>query len=228
MARTLKRLKQKRSRSLSKEVYDALRKSIIRGELKPNQRLIEENLAAEMGASRTPIREAIQKLESENLVTKMPKGGFVVKPITVREIHEIFGIRSVLESYAAYLTTENLTEKTFKQLEKAVENFDQALEKGDMEKLIKYNTIYHDLLYKSSGSKILYEMINRLWDYFYRYRRVMLEVTETAEISSREHRAMLLAMRQGDSHRVETLVRKHIIRGRDILVQEIKTGRVTL
>lgn len=111
MAKTLSRLKNKKAKLLGQEVYAALKESIVTGELRPSQRLIEENLAAEMGASRTPVREAIQKLESEDLVIKLPKGGFIVRPLTAQDIEEVFGILSVLESYAAYLTTLHLTEK---------------------------------------------------------------------------------------------------------------------
>ena len=228
MAKTLSRLKNKKAKLLGQEVYAALKESIVTGELRPSQRLIEENLAAEMGASRTPVREAIQKLESEDLVIKLPKGGFIVRPLTAQDIEEVFGILSVLESYAAYLTTLHLTEKILQRLEEASEKFDEALREKDAEKLAKLNMAYHDVIYKGSGSKMLYELIYRLRDYFYRYRRTLLDLPDMASISSREHRAVLEAMRDRDAATVEELVRKHILRGGTILLKAIKEGRVEL
>jgi DNA-binding GntR family transcriptional regulator len=224
----LSALKRRRGKPLREEVYDALRESIIKGELKPNQRLIEEDLAAEIGASRTPVREAMHKLEGENLVTKVPNGGFVVRPFTVQDIDEIFGIRSVLESYAAYLTTLHLNDKILQRLEDILDNYDDALGKGDTKLQIKHNTAFHDLLYKACGSKILYNLIHRLGGYFYRYRRVLIDVPETAHLSSLEHRSMLAAMRQREAARVELLTREHIIRGKDILLKEIRAGRTEI
>ena len=228
MARTLSKLKHKKAKLLGQEVYAALKESIVTGELKANQRLIEENLAAEMGASRTPVREAIQKLESEDFVTKLPKGGFIVRPLTAQDIEEVFGILSVLESYAAYLTTLHLSEKILQRLEDASQKFDDALREKDPEKLAKLNMAYHDVIYKGSGSKMLYELIYRLRDYFYRYRRVLLDLPDMASISSREHRAVFEAMRDRDAATVEELVRKHILRGGTILLKAIKEGRVEL
>ncbi len=228
MARTLSRLRKKRSRLLGQEVYQALKESIISGELKPNQRLIEENLAAEMGASRTPVREAMQKLETEDLVSKLPKGGYIVRSLTVQDIEEVFGILSVLESHAAYLTTVRMTDKVMQKLEEAAKKFEEAQKEKDIEKLGKLNMSYHDIIYKACGSKMLYDLIYHLRDYFYRYRRVLLDLPDMAAISSREHRAVLEAMRDRDAITVEEMVRKHILRGGSVLLQAIKVGRVDL
>ncbi len=230
MARTLSRLKNKRTRLLGQEVYQALKESIISGELKPRQRLIEENLAAEMGASRTPVREAIQKLESENLVTKLDKGGFIVRPVTTQDIEEMFGILSVLESYAAYLTTLNMTDRILRRMEETVKKFDEVVREKthEAEKLYKLNVAYHDIIYKASGSKMLYEIIYHLRDYFQRYRRAILVMPDMASISSREHLAVLEAMRDRDADTAELLVKKHILRAGSVLLEAIKSGKVEL
>jgi len=221
-------LKRKRGKPLREEVYEILRESIVSGELKPNHRLIEEDLAAETGASRTPIREAMRKLEGENLLIRTPKGGFVVRPFTIQDIDEIFGIRSVLESYAAYLATLHLNKKTLRRLEETVHRFDETLAGGETKDLIKYNTAFHDILYKACGSRILYDLILQLRGYFYRYRRVLIDMPDSAHISSQEHHAMLEAMRERDITRVEALVKEHILRGKDILLNEIRAGRTEI
>ena len=228
MPKTLNRLKIQQVKPLGREVYEALRESIINGELRPRERLIEENLAAETGASRTPVREAIKKLESEGLVTKLPKGGFIVRPLTVSDIEEVFGILSVLESYAAYLATIRLKEKTLSKLGKAIKRFDEARRKKDPDKLVMANIAYHDVIYKASGSKMLQDQIHLLRDYFHRYRRVLMELPDMATISNKEHRAVLEAMRDHDAETVEQLVRKHVLRGGSILLNAIKNGRLEL
>ncbi|MCX5798490.1 MAG: GntR family transcriptional regulator, partial [Proteobacteria bacterium] len=99
----------RKGRFLREQVYKSLKASMLNGVLPPNKRLIEERLAEEMGTSRTPVREAIQKLEKEGLIHKLPKGGFAVSTITDEDIEEVFGIRSVLEGYAGYLATSRAT-----------------------------------------------------------------------------------------------------------------------
>ena len=92
-------------KSLREKVYESLRKSILHGKMKPGQHLIEEQLADHVGISRTPVREALHKLERDELVTRLPKGGFVVREFTKEDVEEMFGIRSARASYAAYLAT---------------------------------------------------------------------------------------------------------------------------
>ena len=138
------------------------------------------------------------------------------------------GILSVLESHAAYLTTIRLTDKVLKKLEEAAKKFEEAQKEKDIEKMGKLNINYHDVIYKASGSKMLYDLIYHLRDYFYRYRRVLLDLPDMAAISSREHSAVLEAMRDRDAITVEEMVRKHILRGGSVLVQAIKEGRIEL
>ena len=103
METTLGGLRVSKKKSLREEVYESLKKSILHGKLKAGQRLIEEQLAHQVGISRTPVREAFHKLERDELVTRLPKGGFAVREFTKEDVEEIFGIRSALESYAVYL-----------------------------------------------------------------------------------------------------------------------------
>ena len=209
-------------------VYDALRKGILQGEIHSGKRLVEETLARKMGASRTPVREALQKLEQENLVCKLPKGGFAVNRITRQDIEEIFGIRSVLESYAAYLATQRADEKVLEELEKLIRDSKKNLEGNRRENFIELNTRFHDILYRSSKSKRLYQMILNLRDHFYRFRSIILKIEGMPRTSYEDHRKMLVKMRKGDAKAVEKLVRDHILRGRDVLLKEITRGRISL
>jgi len=213
-------------KSLREEVYDSLKKSILHGKLKAGQRLIEETLAHQIGISRTPVREAFHKLERDDLVTRLPKGGFAVREFTKEDVEEIFGIRSALESYAAYLATFHIPPDRISILEKKIEESERALENGDDEKVVQLHTEFHDLLYKSCKSKKLTDMINNFRDYFYRYRSALLHTKEGFTYSLEGHRQMLEAMRNKNARLVERLVRKHLERGKEIVIREIDEGRM--
>ena len=214
-------------KSLREEVYDSLKKSILHGKLKAGQRLIEETLAHQIGISRTPVREAFHKLERDDLVTRLPKGGFAVREFTKEDVEEIFGIRSALESYAAYLATFHIPPDRISILEKKIEESERALENGDDEKVVQLHTEFHDLLYKSCKSKKLTDMINNFRDYFYRYRPALLHTKDGFTYSLEGHRQMLEAMRNKNARLVERLVRKHLERGKEIVIREIDEGRMT-
>jgi hypothetical protein len=99
----------RKGRFLREQVHKKLKESIINGILPPYKRLIEEKIAAEMEMSRTPVREAIQKLEKEGLIHKLPRGGYAISIVTIEDIDDVFGLRSVIEGYAAYLATQRAT-----------------------------------------------------------------------------------------------------------------------
>lgn len=207
-------------------MYASLRSAILNGGLSPGQRLIEHQLSTRMRTSRIPIREAIKKLEKDGLVEKPQKRGFVVKSITKEEIEETFGIRSVLESYAAYLATERLTEALIRKLEGSVDSYKDALEKNDVEAMMTANAQFHEIIYKASGSEKLYALINNFRDFFTRFRRTLLVTRGFAEISLGDHILMIEAMKEGDKVKVEDLVKKHILRGRAIIIGEMEAGRL--
>jgi len=220
-------IKVSKRKSLREEVYESLKRSILHGKLKGGQRLIEETLAHQIGISRTPVREAFHKLERDDLVTRLPKGGFAVREFTKEDVEEIFGIRSALESYASYLATLHITSDKLAQLEKKVKESEDALEKGDDERVVQLNTEFHDLVYKSCKSKKLFEMINSFRDYFYRYRSTLLHTERGVSYSIDDHRRMLEAMRKRNPRLVERLVRNHLGRGKEIVLKEISEKRIT-
>ena len=109
--------KRKKKMLLREQVYAGIKNAIIGGEFEPGRRLIEERLAEDMKTSRTPVREAIQKLEKEGLIQRLPRGGFAVKGVSEEEVEEVFDLRAVLEGYAAYLATARIKEEELNALE---------------------------------------------------------------------------------------------------------------
>ena len=203
-------------------VFENLKKAIVRGDFSPGNRLVESRIAEAMGISRTPVREAIHKLEREGLIKKLPQGGFTVLNLTREEIEETFGIRSVLESYAAHLAALKHDKHELEPLEGKVEEFQYFLDRGEMEALLKINTEFHRLLYAMSRSPKLIKMISDLQDQIYRFRRIILRIKMMAKTSNDDHRQMLKAMKSRDAYRVETLVRQHILRGQKIVLRELE------
>jgi DNA-binding GntR family transcriptional regulator len=226
MEKLLSGIRVTRRKALREETYEAIKKAILRGKVKPGQRLKEEQLASEIGTSRTPVREAFHKLEQEELVTRLPWGGFVVREWSRSDVEEIFGIRSILESYAAFLATEKIDKVKLGLLEDKLRESEEYVKRGETEKLIQLNTEFHDILYRSSKSRKLYHMINNLRDYFYRYRVAILGINGIPQRSLRDHKKMLLAMRKKDSALVEKLVREHILRGKEIVLEEFERRAV--
>ena len=220
-------MKVTQKKSLREMVYESLRKTILHGKLKAGQRLIEETLAHQVGISRTPVREAFHKLERDDLVCRLPKGGFAVKEFTKEDVEEIFGIRNALESYAAYLATHHITPDKISFLEKKIKESEIAIKKGEDEKVVQLHTEFHDLLYKSCKSKKLLEMINNFRDYFYRYRSALLHAEGGFKYSIEGHRHMLEAMKKKNPRLVEKLVRQHLEKGKELILKEIDEGRVT-
>ena len=127
----------KKDKFLREQVYKRLKANVLDGNWSPNTRLVEERLAEEMGTSRTPVREAIQKLEKEGLIRKLPKGGYAVGMVTAEEVEEVFGIRGVLETYASYLAASKATEQDISAMEEIIEQEEAALRNEDADEIVK-------------------------------------------------------------------------------------------
>jgi DNA-binding GntR family transcriptional regulator len=214
-------------RSMGDSAYDYLKQAIVKGDIPPGQRLIENQLSALMEVSRVPIREAVKKLEQEGLVERSGARGFVVKGLNRREIEETLGIRALLESYAAYLATEHIDDEILKRLEDSIRAYRAVLEKkgSNTDKLILLNSQFHEIIYKAAGSAKLYSLINNFRDAIHRYRRPLLASEHYAQVSLHDHEDMVRAMRLKDKKKVEQLVKKHILRGMDIIIQEMDAGK---
>jgi DNA-binding GntR family transcriptional regulator len=213
-------------KSLREEVYDSLKKSILHGKLKAGQRLIEEQLAHQIGISRTPVREAFHKLEKDELVIRLLRGGFAVREFNKADVEEIFGIRCALESYAAYLATIHITSDRISTLEKKVDELENALEGGDINKVVQLNTEFHNLLYKACMSKKLADMINNYSDYFYRYRAALSYSENNFKYTVGDHRSMMEAMKKKNPRLVEKLVRTHVEKTKELVLKAIDEGKM--
>lgn len=206
-------------KSLGQHVFENLKNAIIKGDVPPGGRLIESRLAETLGISRTPVREAIHKLEREGYLRKLPRGGFNVLGLSREDVEETFGIRSVLESYAARLAAEKHLPTDLKPLEIKIKIYQKHLDNKDLDALPDINTDFHDLLYALSRSPKLIHMINNLRDQIYRFRQLILRNEKLAKMSNEDHKDMLDRIRQRDADGVENLVREHLARGKKAVME---------
>ena len=202
-------------------MYERIKSGIKAGKFAADERLVEEALAGELGVSRTPVREAISRLEHEGLVIKVPQKGAIVRRTTREEIEEIFGLRALLESYAAALATKKMSDVVMRRLQGMIEKSERALANGNIKEYIQLNTKFHDLLYRASESAKLYQMINLLRDALYEYRVMLLEMENMPQMSLRDHKDMFEAMLRKDAQEVERLVREHILRGKETVLHHV-------
>jgi len=214
--------------NLGNQVFEQVKEIIVRGEIPAGKRMIESEIAASMGISRTPVREAVHKLEAEGLLQPLPRGGYVVRGLSLPDIEETFEIRSILESFAAYLAANRHSSKEILPLEKKMEEFQRYLDRDDLKELTRINTEFHELLYALSRSQKLIKMIHDLRDEIYFLRKMILNSVDMARLSNKDHREIIKAIKKREDKKVEKLVRDHILRGKEFVINEIRKGNVSI
>lgn len=200
-------------RSLGEQVTEIVRAMITTDQLKPGQRIVAKSLAAQIGTSRTPVREALHRLEQEKLVVRREQGGYEVRPLTPREVKEATGIRAALESYAVELATGRIGPRELERLEKNLADFARALERGDGKRLVELNTAFHQTLYRAADSELLLHFIGELATVLHRMRVALLSNPSAARRSLKDHRRLLEAIRRGEARQARRICREHILAG---------------
>ncbi len=205
---------QKAAAPLRRQVLEELRQSIIAGRLNPGDRLIERDLIAMMGVSRTVIREALRQLESEGLVAIIPNKGPVVRELTVEEARDLYSIRAVLEGLAARLFVQHASDEQVEKLEHALLAVGGAYDRGDTERILEAKNSFYDVLFEGAGSQTLSSMIGMLHVRIWRWRALGLghpqRSLERSQESMRGLRVMLKAIRARDAALAERAIREEV------------------
>lgn len=192
------------------EAYQALREAILTGRLEPGTRLVERKIARQLGVSRTPVREAIRKLELEGLVEHQPRRGVVVARMSSREAFEVYSIRAVLEGLAARLAAEHINPVQLRKLNDIVGAMERACENEDQEGLQELHLEFNEIIWNAAESPRLHQMINNLVDYIVGFTKLGYSVPGRVRAATREHRELLEALSRGDGEKAERLARQHI------------------
>ena len=197
---------------LREVVFMTLRRQILRGELKPGERLMEISLANKLGVSRTPIREAIRMLEHEGLVVMVPRRGAHVAEITRQELNDVLEIRKTLEVLAIQRACANMTDRDIRQLREAEEAFAILVERkdADITALGEADEHFHDIIYQGTNNRRLIQILNNLREQMYRFRVEYLKDIDIRQMLVREHDAIVKALEIRDTEEAVRLVTMHI------------------
>jgi len=211
------------SPNLRDQTYDIIKNMIIMREIEPGKKINEEHLAKEIQVSRTPIREALCRLENEGIVKIIPRRGAFVADLTEINVSEILLIREVLEGLAARLATENMDEKTLEKLKKALEKVSAVPEKdSDLIDYTRSEVDFHALLLSASNNQMLKNMMEVVNAHLQIIRLRTVVIPERAQKTVKEHRQILKALEDGDASAAEELMRQHVRSVRDVALRNIE------
>ena len=197
---------------LREVVFLTLRRQILRGELRPGERLMEISLANRLGVSRTPIREAIRKLENEGLVTMIPRRGAHVAAITRQELNDVLEVRKSLDVLAIRKACRNMTEQEMTVLRSAAESFAILVEKkdADLTTLGEADEHFHEIIYQGTSNRRLMQILGNLREQMYRFRVEYLKDKDIRQTLVSEHDAIVKAIEKRDEEEAVRMMELHI------------------
>ena len=191
-------------------VFNTLRRAILRGELKPGERLMEIQLANKLGVSRTPIREAIRKLELEGLVLMIPRKGAEVAEITRKNMMDVLEVRKALEELATELACERIGKEQIAEMRVAAKEFERTLKTGDVTQIAEADEKFHDILYIATNNQRLILLLNNLREQMYRLRVEHLKLKECYPQLLAEHDIIIDCVEKRNKEAAKDIVRRHI------------------
>lgn len=193
-------------------VFKTLRQGILMGELKPGERLMEIHLAQRLGVSRTPIREAIRKLELEGLVIMVPRKGAEVAQISEKNLKDVLEVRVALDSLAVRLACERITQEEIEELKKACKAFEETTKdkEADAAKIAQADVAFHDVISRATGNERLLQMISNLSEQMYRYRFEYIKDRNYHARLIKEHENLCNYIETRDREKAVEEMTKHI------------------
>lgn len=203
-------------------IFDTLREAIIIGELKPGQRLMEVQVAEKMGVSRTPVREAIRKLELEGLVEMLPRKGAHVAELSVKDIMDVLEVRATLDGLATSLSATRITDDEKKELRHLLDQFINYVEKENLQGSIKKDVEFHDVIYRSSRNDKLIQISNNLREQIQRFRIVYIKDYSSSRELIREHTEIYEAIIAGNPETAMEAARRHIKNQEETIIRSLK------
>lgn len=191
-------------------VFNTLRQAILKGELAPGERLMEIQLADRLGVSRTPIREAIRKLELEGLVLMIPRKGAEVARISEKSLRDVLEVRRSLEELASELACRRMSEEELDELTAAKDEFAKAVAEGDIMEMAESDEKFHDVIYNGTANSRLVQILNNLREQMYRYRLEYIKDADKRQILLIEHENIVKAIRARHVAEAKEAIREHI------------------
>jgi len=207
-------------------IFNTLRQAIILGELKPGERLMEVHLAEKMGVSRTPVREAIRKLELEGLVNMVPRKGAHVADLSVKDIMDVLEVRACLDGLATSLAANRITQDEIKELRHIHMQFINYIERDNLQGSIKKDVEFHDVIYRSSRNERLIQITSNLREQVQRFRVIYLKDYSNTRDIINEHTEIIDALVAKDPVKAQEVAHKHIKKQEETIIKSLKENRI--
>ena len=191
-------------------VFNTLREAILKGDLKPGERLMELQLASKLGVSRTPIREAIRMLEQEGLAVTTPRKGAEVAKMTLKDMEDVLEIRDALDELAVRIACQKISDEQLRQLEDMKELFEKSTQTGNVKKIAEADVTFHDVIYEATGNPKLVTLLNNLREQVYRYRVEYIKDPKNYPTLIAEHEAILESLNNRDVKNAVEAMHVHV------------------
>lgn len=205
--------------------FHTLRQAILTGELKPGERLMEIRLAEKLGVSRTPVREAIHKLELEGLVTMVPRRGAEVAQITEKSMNDVLEVRRALDALCAELACDRITEEGLSELKQACDYFEQCVAGKDIRKIAQADVALHDIIVQATRNQRLIQLVNNLSEQMYRYRFEYIKDSRGHETLIEEHRIIYQSIVNKDRETAAAAAKTHIDNQKKAIIRQIRLDK---
>ena len=204
------------------QAYDLIKNAILYNRFRVDAIYSQEAICTELGISRTPVREAIRKLELEGLVVMIPRKGAEVARITEKDLRDVLEVRCSLEELAAELAAERMDEEGQEKLDQALVEFESAIESGDNAAIADSDMEFHDIIFDATGNPRLIQIIGNLREQFYRYRLEYVKDTDYHIVLLNEHKELVNAIRAGKKEEARKIMKKHITNQEMTVIRNIK------
>lgn len=206
-------------------IFNTLREAIITGELKPGERLMEVQLAEKMGVSRTPVREAIRKLELEGWVSMIARKGAQVAGLSIKDIMDVLEVRASMDGLATALSTARITDEELKELNSIHTQFISFMEKDNLPGQIKKDVEFHEIIYRSSRNDKLIQIVSNLREQVQRFRVIYLKDYSSPKELVKEHLEIIEAITARDQDKAFKVAQRHIENQKEAVIKAAKTLR---
>jgi DNA-binding GntR family transcriptional regulator len=210
------------NKPINEIVYEGLRTAIIKGIIPVGERIKETEYSERMNISRTPIREALKRIEDEGLVEYIPNVGVIVKKVSKEDVEEIFKIRIALETLATKNAMEIMTEKEFEQMYQLLVKTEEANSRNEVDRVIDLFTDFNDMIYRFSRMPRLEHIVNRLRDYLKRFRDISLTSQARRKKALEEHWIIYNIMKEKNYDVLPLIISNHLDYAKSYIIQEIE------
>ena len=206
-------------------VYEELKRQILKGEIAPGHRMMEVELADDMGVSRTPVREAIRKLELEGLVTMIPRRGAEVAQITEKSMNDVLEVRRAMDALCVELACDRITPEELQDLKKACDTFEAAVKTDDIKQIAQADVALHDIIVQATGNQRLIQLVNNLSEQMYRYRFEYIKDFSQHERLVEEHKVIYESIVKKDKETASNMAKVHIDNQKKAIIRQIRLER---